>query len=85
MKADGRRRRMKTEMKMNTRMRPSVGWVPGQVAEPCRVAPLKTLQLDESLADVCTWSPPISPPRILASVMRRLRAEDGGLGPRANK
>ena len=29
-------------MTMSKRMRLSVGWVPGQVAELCRVAPLKT-------------------------------------------
>ena len=33
---------MKMEMTMSKRMRLSVGWVPGEVAELCRVAPLKT-------------------------------------------
>ena len=51
-----------------------------------RRTPEITLQLDESLTDVRTLpGSPLSPPRILASELRRLRAEDGGVAPHANK
>ena len=74
-------------MTMSKRMRLSVGWVPGQVAELCRVAPLKThsrwMKVQRMFAP--WYRPPLSPPRILASVMRRLGTEDGGPHTLINK